>query len=414
MVSSKDREIVRRLASRVAEIAALPEQRERKRRWYDFNALKPERPMVLCFPEGAWGELLPETVLECEDPALRRLEWRLRVRLYVWETLQDDAPVDPWFTVELNVDWGDNGVKVNFIHGADRGSYVWESPLKNLDRDLEKLRFNEATVDRVGTQRNLDLVNELFGDLLPPRLQGTAGFLWGLPYQAAMLLGLERFMTAMIDEPEGFHRLMAWLRDNQLRLNAWALKENLLTTQRDGEYVCSGGVAYTRELPQPDWQPGTPLRLKDLWGFAEAQEAVSVSPRMFGEFIFPYQLALLEPMGLNTYGCCEPLHQRMDYVAKIPRLRRVSVSPWCDQKIMAEKLGKRVIFSRKPNPALVCASFDEKLIREDLRATLRIAEGCALEFIMKDTHTVQGDPTRLSRWVRIAREEIDRHLVGKR
>jgi len=28
---------------------------------------------------------------------------------------------------------------------------------------------------------------------------------------------------------------------------------------------------------------------------------------------------------------------------------------------------------------------------------------------MKDNHTIRGDPTRVTRWVRIVREEIERH-----
>jgi hypothetical protein len=37
------------------------------------------------------------------------------------------------------------------------------------------------------------------------------------------------------------------------------------------------------------------------------------------------------------------------------------------------------------------------------------ARGCVVEFILKDTHTVENDPTRFQRFVKIAREEIARH-----
>ena len=58
MVSNKDREILRSLAGKARTITELPEMAERKKRWISFNALSPERPMVLCEPEGAWIELL--------------------------------------------------------------------------------------------------------------------------------------------------------------------------------------------------------------------------------------------------------------------------------------------------------------------------------------------------------------------
>ena len=92
------------------------------------------------------------------------------------------------------------------------------------------------------------------------------------------------------------------------------------------------------------------VRTIDMWGFAESQETVGVSPEMYSEFIFPYQKTILERFGLNCYGCCEPLDRRWEYVRTFPRLRRVSVSPWSDVKRMAELLQGNYIFSLKPSP----------------------------------------------------------------
>jgi hypothetical protein len=33
--------------------------------------------------------------------------------------------------------------------------------------------------------------------------------------------------------------------------------------------------------------------------------------------------------------------------------------------------------------------------------------GCSLEFAMKDVHTLNGEPDRLTRWVRLGREVSD-------
>jgi hypothetical protein len=51
---------------------------------------------------------------------------------------------------------------------------------------------------------------------------------------------------------------------------------------------------------------------------------------------------------------------------------------------------------------------DEVAIRRDIRETLEASRGCVVEIIMKDTHTVQGDRERLGKWVRIAKEEVER------
>jgi len=145
-----------------------------------------------------------------------------------------------------------------------------------------------------------------------------------------------------------------------------------------------------------------------MWGFGESQETVAVSPQMFAEFVFPYQLPILERFGLNCYGCCEPLDKRWHIVQQFPNLRRVSVSPWVDLARMAEMLGDRYIYSMKPRPTdLAMDGFDEDRIRAELREALWVTRDCRVEVIMKDNHTIRNDPQRVIRWVQIAREEAE-------
>jgi hypothetical protein len=146
-----------------------------------------------------------------------------------------------------------------------------------------------------------------------------------------------------------------------------------------------------------------------MWGFAESQETVGVSPAMFEEFIFPYQVPIMERFGLNCYGCCERLDRRWHIVQRFPRLRRVSVSSWCNLAEMADKLGSSYIFSWKPRPSdLAMPSFDKESIRAEVCEGMRITRACRLEVIMKDNHTIGRDPSRVVRWVRIVREEGER------
>ena len=78
---------------------------------------------------------------------------------------------------------------------------------------------------------------------------------------------------------------------------------------------------------------------------------------------------------------------------------------------MAAALGRDRVFSRKPNPTLISTEiFDEAAIRADVRTTLQAARGCNLEIIMKDVHTLAGQPRRMARWVQLAREEINKGL----
>jgi len=114
---------------------------------------------------------------------------------------------------------------------------------------------------------------------------------------------------------------------------------------------------------------------------------------------------------LICYGCCEPLDRRWHALAKIPNLRRVSVSPWSDTALMAEMLADRYVYSLKPNPAaLAVPVIDEDAIRADLRKTLQETRrhGCHVEIVMKDCHTFGGNPQNPVRWSQIALEEANK------
>ncbi len=257
------------------------------------------------------------------------------------------------------------------------------------------------------TERLHSLALEAVGDELEVRSRTRWWWSLGLTWPLIKLRGLEQALLDMYDNPDGLHRLMALLRDGHLAKLDFLEASGLLCLNNDGSYVGSGGFGYTRELPQEGFD-GASVRTRDMWGFCESQETSTVSPEMFEEFVFPYQLPLLERFGLNCYGCCEPLDKRWHVVEKAPGLRRVSVSPWSDAALMAEKLGDRYIYSMKPNPAVIAVpGADEEHIRSGLREAMRAARDCRVEVIMKDNHTIGGDPGNVIRWCRIAREEAE-------
>lgn len=407
VIPSDDRQILRDLAKRVAEIAAHPVMEQRADLWTRQASLDSERPMILAETSGVLDELIPVSELQCEDEQARGMERGLRNRIFIHEEVSDDSVITPTIEYNWHISIGDYGVvtEKQTTEGDKKTSYRWEPPIQDLDADFDKLHMRELSVDRESTRRQGEMLEELFGDILNVRLRGNLWWTMGLTWRAVDLVGLDRLMLHMYDNPEGVHRLMTLLRDDHLNLIDWAESEELLTLNNENDYVGSGSLGYTNELPQDDWQEGDPVRIKDLWGLSESQETVGISPEMFAEFIFPYQLPIIEKFGMSYYGCCEPVHARWDSIQKIPNLRRVSVSPWCDQEVMAESLGQDYIFCRKPNPAIISTeNWAEDAIRADLEQTAEIAGECPLEIVMKDVHTVADEPWRLGRWVELARE----------
>ncbi|GIV19586.1 MAG: hypothetical protein KatS3mg023_1337 [Armatimonadota bacterium] len=406
-VSQRDRQVLRELAKQVADLAARPVEAEKRELWYRHNALEPTRPLVFCDPENGWNEILTPDKLQCEGGLARGWEWHLRRELFWGEQMRDDKVIEPYFNVGhvyTETDWG---LRETRIGGEGGGAWRWEAPLRSYD-DMDKLRFPQIRVDYEATEELLQLAQETLGDILHVRLKTTWWWSFGMTQTLVYLRGLEQIMYDMVDCPDNVHRLMAFLRDGHAARIDFLEKNGLLYLNNDGSYVGSGGFGWTHELPQPDFYGH--VRTIDMWGFAESQETVGISPEMFEEFIFPYQLSLLERFGLNCYGCCEPLDSRWHVVERFPRLRRVSMSPWVNVEVMAERLGNRYIFSWKPHPGVLAAdTFDEDFVRQTLRRGLRALRknDCRVEMIMKDCHTIRHDPQRVIRWVQIAKEEAE-------
>lgn len=404
-ISREDRSILRRLACQVADLAARSIEDEKRQLWYEHNALKPTRPLIFCDPEYGWNEIITQDQIECRGELARHWETALRKEIFWGAEMCDDRVIEPQFIISHVFDESDWGMHETIIGGADGGSYIWESPLLSY-ADLNKLRFPTITVDYAATERLMQLADDTLGDILPTRLKTTWWWTMGMTRTLVNLRGLGQIMFDMYDHPDELHRLMAFLRDGHLAKLDHLEENNLLSLNNDGAYVGSGGFGWTNELPGPDFDGR--VRTRDMWGFTESQETVGVSPEMFAEFIFPYQLPIQERFGLNYYGCCEPLDARWQIIKEIPNLRRVSVSPWADIAGMAENLEDQYIFSMKPNPAeLAMTSFDEDRIRTGLRQVLQKTRQCRVEVIMKDNHTIGGDPQRVVRWVQIAREEAE-------
>lgn len=405
-----DKAVLRGLAAEVADIAARPVMAERRQLWFDHNALRPTRPLILCDPENGWNEIITDDQIRCTNSVARHWECYLRKIVFWGKQMNDDYVVEAKLFmphVFQSKPWRVAGsTRVGTMHSTDLGGGAYHiDPVLDDYGQLKDLIKADHVVDRTTSARVLQLAQDTLGDLLEVR-QDTAWF-WsaGLTDEFAFLRGLEKLLYDFYEEPEGIHALMETLCQGQLERLDFLESNGLLTLNNGSHYVGSGGIGFTDELPGADFSGQVETR--HLWGLAESQVTVGVSPDMFAEFIFPYQKRVMERFGLSCYGCCEPMDNRIDLVKTVKNLRRVSVSPWANKPVMAEKLGHDYVYSLKVSPTpLSMPNLDEAHVRKALREQLHAARTCCLEVIMKDNHTLGKNPRNLTRWVEIAREEI--------
>lgn len=406
-MNQKEKEYLRSLAKKVAEYSETEENQEKARAWRAHNDLKSgARAMVLCDPENGWNEIFPASAYQCESPDARYWEFILRRDLYSFEELKDDRVLERKVYVSIvsrSTGWGLNikhkTVEVN-------GAYHVEPVLDDYGK-MELMHYPEIIYDKEATTKGLEETKELFRDILDVETKGVFWWSLGLSNQAIEYRGLENFMFDMYDYPDELHVLMNFLCEGNLKMLESLEKQGMLYQNTENCYVGSGGYGFTDSLKKVTDRLVTP---KDMWGFTESQETVSVSPKMFEEFIFPYQLKIAEKFGLNCYGCCEPLDLRWKIVKKIPNLRRVSVSHWANAKKMAEYLSNNYIFSLKPSPSyLAIPQMNAEAAEQELHEKVGYARAnnCHIEIIMKDNHTLGNNPQNAVNWVKIAKKVLN-------
>jgi hypothetical protein len=403
-----DVDVIRDLARRVAEIAAEPIHAERAGMWRRLNRLEPDRPMVLIFPEGSWRELLPEDTLACADGTCRGWEMDLRRRIYYWEELQDDnvvAAAIPSPIVVRSTGWG---VQAQRRRPSEALGAAHFDPVIETEEDIEKVKCPEVSVDWEATDRRFQETCEVFDDILPVERQNRGPGKFAATDMLSQWRGLEQLLWDMADRPEWVHRALQFMTEAHLSVLDTLESEGALTLNNGAHYCGSGGVGFSDELPQEDFD-GERVRAVDSWGFATTQIFSEVSPAMHDDFALRYEMQWLSRFGLNAYGCCEPLHKKLDSVKQIPRVRRISMSPWVDVEDGAAQLEDKYIFSYKPNPAVMAeVTWDADAVRRDVRKLLEKTRGCVVEMVMKDTHTCAHQPDRMTDWTRIARDEAER------
>lgn len=406
MRSPDDRDILRKLARQYAELCADPEQNRRRDLWRQQNSFQPVAPPIY-IRAFAWGEMEEADANQCEDPLFRGIENFFRAQLFR-ARFQDDFIFEPWVTVNAIyrcTAWGVGATRQ--YSDEPGGSFKMEYPIRELE-DLAKLRTPRHEIDEEATRRNVSRIEEAIGDLITVNLdRGPAYRMWSgdISTDLGYLRGIEHFMLDMVENPEWLHQLVGFMADGIRRTHEQA--------EAAGDWgLCAHqnqAMPYAKELEDPAANVNG-VKRKQLWGYMAAQELTGVSPAMHEEFMLRYQRPILAEFGLVAYGCCEDLTHKIDMLRSIPNLRRIAVSPFANVARCAEQIGKDYVLSYRPSPAdMVSYGFDPDRIRQILRHDLDICHrcGCQTDITLKDVQTVERDPTRIAKWVKITREVIN-------
>jgi len=403
-VSQNDRRILRTLAQRQAEIAHSPDMELLTKEWYRHNALQGGRPL---FTIESWTfqQDIPLEAQQCESEFAQELERTLLTTLANHAFIPDDTVVAPVFKMGVPAWFKPFGLDVKRQELQNSVGHQFIHQLEDLESDYGTL--GKSTWGSTGMEEVLkrqETINELFGDILPAEIIG--GSIGACPTQDIVhLMGLQNMFYAMNDYPELFRETMDRLCGDYAEFHQWLADQKLLQPTVSYGGVGNGSYAFNTELPSVP-----PVGVHQVWGYMDSQETVGVDPHMFEELIFPAYRKVADRYGMLSYGCCEPVDGIWDNcLSHLPNLRKVSISAWCNEEAIGEKLrGTKTIYFRKPSPNYlgVGAELDEDGWRAHMRHTMKAARGCQLEIAQRDVYTVTGNLPKIKRFIEIAREAI--------
>jgi hypothetical protein len=373
---------------------------------------------VLVYLEDVWNEFVPPATMQCQHELARGLEMDFRCRLWAFEHIRDDRPITPEVDTFLVInDSGlcaltDRQIIDTDSPTAQRRGVLYGQILSD-DADPDEI-FPKRTItpDWETTRANEEQLADLVGDILNVRvIEATGWCACSLDY-LVHLRGAGQILLDIVDRPKWLEAMVKAMVASEIDAARQCEAQHLLAMNNGNEHVGSGGQAVTDELPGPGFD-GEHVRLMDQWGFGTEQILSEVSPEMHWDLALRHEVKLLELFGLNCYGCCEPLHKKMHIVRRVPRLRRVSMSPFVDWAEGAEQIGGDFIYSAKPTPAwLQGISWDIEPCRREMQTILDVckANGCQVELILNGTLTSRGEPHRYEQWTDLAQQLAESYV----
>lgn len=408
ILSEHDKDILKSLGAAIFDIAANPVHKQKAGLWTSLNDLKAVRPMLWMY-EVPWHEMNidDELTCKCSDEWAKGLEYEMRKTIYQWRHFPGDMIVNDFIECPLVIHSSDFGIIEDVdVARTDANNDIYSRHFKIQiaePEDIEKIKIPKITYDTKATEYSYNAMREVFEGIIDVKKVGQK-HIWYTPWDYLIRWwGVQEAMMDLVLRPDMVH--MAYER----MVSAWMTEldqfteMNLLSIDNNNIRIGSGGYGYVSSLPGEDYDENKVMP-HNMWGCSNAQIFSTVSPEMHWEFAIEHDLKWLSRFGLTYYGCCEPLDNKIDILRRIPNLRKISASPWCDTKKIINSIGNDYVISRKPNPAILATErFDPDQARKELVDFMEATEGeCNVEIILKDISTVKYDPKRLFEWQEIA------------
>jgi hypothetical protein len=388
------------LAQQVLEVSHSKEHQQRRDLWVQFHALRPPRPLVhYAMYTGVWErEIAYPERLRHHTGLARLIEVQLRAKLWKAQHIPDDEPLLPTIWLTTPHPPGDArlwGVALPVVRTEEWGAYKPVPPIQE-ESDLEKLHYPPYEEVPSLKSKMLEAAMELTGGLLPIKFHSDE-LHYGPIEWAVRLRGMDNLLYDVIDRPQFVHRLMDFITEGMVRYHR----------AREAAGAVDAEASWAIHMIYDTVPPGKENLLSGCWAYIHAQSAASLSPRMYAEFVHPYNARLATLFGRVYYHGCEDLSAKAAIIKDLPNLRLFHVSPWTPVEPVVRVLGDRLALEVHSHPTKVLFEYSAQEMREELRQRHEAAKGTVHVLKLCDVETVGNNWQRLRRWAELAREIVE-------
>jgi len=406
-VSIKDKTRLRELAKHQLELARSERNKQLYKDWETHGDMSLDSRPIITIENGTFSDEIISPRLQSESEEARSLEALLLQNTINFDYFKDDSIVRDYIPISIHYSLLPFNITVKREETGGLG-HQFIHQIEDLGEDFHKLSKSKIDTNLAIRRTYRDFVQELIGDILPAKEVGASAYAC-LTQNIVHIMGMENMYMAMMDEPELFHQMMKMLTDDYIMMYRMMEADGILLPTNGDIGLGQGTLAFTGDLPKT----GTGLKTSNLWIYMDSQEAAGLSPEMYHEFIFPYYKQIADCFGLLSYGCCESVSEIWDKsVSAYGNLRKLSISPWCNEEYIGEQLSNRkVVYHRKPTPNLIGVAryLDEDATRDYIAKTIRASKKVKkLEFSQRDVYTVHNDLGKVERYIRIIRDECEK------
>ena len=213
VVTEKDKGILRELGKKMAEIASLPIQQQRKAMWARMNSLQETKPMVW-MTDICWNEMEVdhELTFQTSSEFCQRIEAELRGTLYRWEHMPCDMVVEPVVYSPLIFENSGFGIAVeeNVLETDKENAVVshqYHIQIKT-EEDIEKIQMPKISHNEKKSTDSYQAYRDIFDGILSVEQRGAPGFWFALWDHIVTWTGVQEVLMDLALRPDYIHKLV--------------------------------------------------------------------------------------------------------------------------------------------------------------------------------------------------------------